>query len=98
MAIQSPRFTMRNLLWFLMVYKDSFQLGVPLHNRIISEEMSCKVEITLELVLSKNGAQPVEPDAKSAVIESYGIPEMTKIISCKVAVTLDSLYRIYQPM
>lgn len=81
MAVKSQRFTMRNSSWFFRVYKDLSQLGIALHNRSILTEMSCKVEISLKVVSTKNAAEPVEPAANSAVIKRYGILSVTEIIS-----------------
>ncbi|XP_055297305.1 uncharacterized protein LOC129565945 isoform X1 [Sitodiplosis mosellana] len=65
MAVQSPKFKMRNLSWTLTVHKDSSHLGVRLQHRSDSIAISCESRMAVKLISSKNEVKPIEPVAQT---------------------------------
>lgn len=60
MAVQSSELMLRKLPWNLQVFKHSSTLGLRLVWGNISNAISCKTKMTVEIISLKNGVHPIE--------------------------------------
>lgn len=60
MAVRSPQFLLRGLLWDFTIYKDrSSQLVIQFGLRTKSDKVSCKIRMTTKLNTSKKNITPI---------------------------------------
>lgn len=61
MAVRSPQFLMRCLMWDFTIYKsNSSWLGIRLGSKTMTNKLSCKVKMTLRLMSSKEGVAQIQ--------------------------------------
>lgn len=81
MAVRSPHFLLRGLLWDFSIYKDrSSQLAIQLGLRTVSDKVSCKVRMTSKLMASKRNVTPIgRVDTK--ILKRSQLPLMQKLMA-----------------
>lgn len=81
MAVRSPQFLLRGLLWDFVIYKDrSAQLAIQFGLRTTSNKVSCKVKMTTKLITSKKNVTPIgRVDTK--VLKRLQLPLMQKLMA-----------------
>lgn len=81
MAVRSPQFLLRGLLWDFSIYKDhSSQLAIQLGLRTKSDKVSCKIRMTTKLIASKKNVTPIgRVDTK--ILKRSQLPLMQKLMT-----------------
>lgn len=80
MAVRSPQFLLRGLLWDFSIYKDrSSQLAIQFGLRTTSNKVSCKIKMTTKLNTSKRNVTPIgRVDTK--VLKRSQLPLMQRLM------------------
>lgn len=81
MAVRSPQFVLRGLLWDFSIYKDhSSRLGIRLGSRTTTDRVTCKVRMTAKLLSTEAYVTPVEK-VKTMIVRRFQIPLTDQLIT-----------------
>lgn len=81
MAVRSPQFLLRGLLWDFSIFKDhSAQLAIQFGLRTTSDKVSCKIKMTTKLNTTKKNVTPIgRVDTK--ILKRSQLPLMQKLMA-----------------